>query len=103
MNRQSTEGFSGSETTTCDATKLNMGHYIAVKTHRKYGPRSERWCELCAGGIAACHAGPSVQQVPSWKKTATGEPVQVRGLWELSVHSAQFCCETGSALINKVH
>ena len=37
--RQSTEDFSGSETTLCDTTMANTWHYTFVKTHRCTTPR----------------------------------------------------------------
>ena len=41
MNRKSTGGFEGSETTLYDTIMVDTGHHTFVQTHRMYSTKSE--------------------------------------------------------------
>ena len=105
MNGQSTENFQGGETILYDSIMVDTCHYTFVKTHGMC-TKSEAnvnyglWViKMCQYRFLICNKYTTLVQEVDRRGGCTC--VEVEGIWELSILSAQFCCESKSAFKKK--
>ena len=110
MKRWRTEDVQGSETALSDAVMMGTCHYTFVQSHRMSNTESKPSCKpwtfpviiMCQCRFVTINCNKCAPCVSDADSGGSCGCVGAGGIWETSVPTSQFCCESKTPLKNEV-